>query len=244
VLRLDYTSPVDLRGDWALLWPNGDCRDCVVHLHGHGSTGDQIFTRPDIRDAWLATYRRRGLAVLGPNLRGNAWMAPEAAADLHALVAAVRKKYAVQRFYFVSGSMGGTGNLVYGSLFPKDVAAMVALCPVTSIGGYHQWCVAHPGGVVDEIRKAIEQSYGGRPDEMSERYASQDALAHASRLDMPLLIAHGTADPAIPVEQSRKLASRLRSKPGFTYREIPDGDHDSPLHRAGAMEWLERQLDV
>src|SRR5437660_89948 len=91
-----------------------------------------------------------------PNLRGNAWLCPEAVADLHSLLHVLRNDFAAQRFYFVSGSMGGTGNLIYATLHPEDVALVVAQCPVTDLIEYHRWCAEHPGGVRDQIRAAIE----------------------------------------------------------------------------------------
>jgi pimeloyl-ACP methyl ester carboxylesterase len=214
----------------------------VVHLHGHGSSGDQIFTRQDIRDMWLAHYRSHGLGVLSPNLRGNAWMCPKAVEDLHLLLDWVRREYAVERFFFLSGSMGGTGNLIYAVRYPGDVAAVAALCPVTDIAAYHAWCGVHAGGVRDEIRLAIESAYGGRPDEVPDRYSAHSAVRHAQRLTMPLFFSHATGDETIPVEQSRGLHRCLSAARNATYVEIEGGNHDTPLHKSGVLEWLDRQL--
>jgi len=225
-------------GDWALAWP-GTRRSWVVHLHGHGSTGDQIFTRADIRDAWLAAYRRLGFGVLSANLRGNAWMCPAAAEDLHRLLQWTRERYGVADFLFVSGSMGGTSNLIFGILHPEDVRAMVALCPATDIGGYARWCREHPGGVKDEIYAAIVNAYGGAPEEHPKVYAAHSALAHATRLTMPVFVCHGDDDALIPVDESRRLDAALAGVPTFTYVELPGGHHDSPLFGFEMGEWLE-----
>jgi len=235
------TYPTDTGDDWALAWP-GERRTWVVHLHGHGSTGDQIFTREDIRDTWLAAYRRLGLGVLSANLRGNAWMCPAAADDLHRLLAWSRGHYGVGDFLFVSGSMGGTSNLIYGILHPEDISAMVALCPATDIGAYARWCRQHPGGVIDEIYAAIVQAYGGPPEEQPEVYAAHSAVAHAARLTMPLFVCHGDDDKIIPVEESRRLAAALADVPTFSYLELPGGHHDSPLFAFDLEEWLASQL--
>jgi len=237
VERLTY--PIDAGEDWALAWP-GALRTWVVHLHGHGSTGDQIFTRADIRDAWLAEYRRLGFGVLSANLRGNAWMCPAAAADLHRLLRWARGQYDVEDFLFVSGSMGGTANLIYGILHPEDARAMVALCPATGIGGYARWCREHPGGVKDEIYTAIIEAYGGMPEERPAVYAAHSVLAHARRLTMPLFVCHGDKDILIPVEESRRLAAALEGVSTFTYQELPGGHHDSPLFGFEMGEWLEK----
>lgn len=244
ILHLRYRSQVDGREDWALALPGLPGAPWVVALHGHGSTGDQLFTRPDIRDQWLAHYRRRGLGILSPHLRGDAWMCSAAAADLHALIGWLRRTRGAQRLFFLSGSMGGTANLIYAGLHPEEVSAVAALCPATDLAAYWRWCQTHAAGVVAEIAAAIEQAYGGSPDQVPESYAAHSVLSRAEALTMPLLLAHGTADALIPVEQSRALAARLHDRPGFVYREIEGGDHDAPLHRAGLLAWLDEQLVV
>lgn len=240
VERLRY-STVDGGEDWALAWP-GTLNAWVVAIHGHGSTGDQLFTRIDVRDRWLQEYRRLGLGVLSPNLRGNAWMCPEAAADLHRVLAWARTHYAIAATCFLSGSMGGTSNLIYGILHPEDVTLMAAQCPATDIASYTDWCYSHPGGVIDEIYQAIVGAYGGTPSMEPEKYAHHSALAHAERLTMPLLVGHGDADALIPVEQARRLADAMQQHPRFTYVEIAGGDHDAPLFGCDMIGWLEDRL--
>ncbi|MBT4503222.1 MAG: prolyl oligopeptidase family serine peptidase [Gemmatimonadetes bacterium] len=242
VEKLSYKSDQDGMKDWALARRPDKGSTWVVHLHGHGSSGDQIYTRADIRDLWLSHYLRLGFGVLSPNLRGNAWMCPEAVVDLHLLLDVTRREYGGRTFYFVSGSMGGTGNLMYATAHPEDVALLVALCPVTDIASYHEWCRSYPGGVRDEIRAAIESAYGGSPDQVPKRYAGHCAIRHADRLTMPLLLAHATGDATIPVEQSRRLRQRLSSASNMTYVEIEGGNHDSPLHGSGMLKWLDQNF--
>jgi dipeptidyl aminopeptidase/acylaminoacyl peptidase len=233
VERLDYRSTEDDIRDWALAMP-GQRDEWIVHLHGGGSTGDQIFTRADIRDLWLAHYLKRGCGVLSPNLRGDAWMCPEASSDLKSLLEWVRGKYPSARFIFVSGSMGGTGNLIYAVLHPEDVSAAVALCPVTDIlAFYHQY----PAG-----RAKMEKAYGGTPDQVPETYQRHRVIPHVSALRMPLFLSHGDADPVIPVEHSRKLFQLLKDRGNAEYIELPGGDHDAPLYEKKMLKWLDRQL--
>jgi pimeloyl-ACP methyl ester carboxylesterase len=180
---------------------------------------------------WMPEYRGRGLGVLTPNLRDNAWMGPAAATDLKELLAGLRRDFGAERFILASGSMGGTSNLIYAVLHPKDVAGLVALCPATDLTSYYGWCRAHNTGVIREIADA------------SSLYARHSTLHNAHRLKMPVYVSHGTADALIPVAQSRLLAGALAELPDFTYVEIPDGDHDRPLIKCGdAMEWVMRRL--
>lgn len=241
VIRMDYISPADGYPDWALAWA-ADGDDWVVHLHGHGSAGDQIFTRQDIRDLWLPHYRELGLGVLSPNLRGNAWMCPRAAEDLHDLLQWTREEFGAKRFFLVSGSMGGTSNLIYAALHPEDITAVSARCPATDMTSYYRWLARNPGDTRDEILSAITETYGGSPRETPAPYAAHSAVANAARLTMPILIIHGDADALIPVEQSRQLVEAMGDAPNLTYIEIPGGDHDAPLHSPEARAWLEAQV--
>ena len=239
VLRLDYESNVDGHKDWALLRPGNNTarRICAVILHGHGSHGDQLYTRPDIRESWLGFVLRTGVAVLTPNLRDNAWMAPAAAEDLHALIGWVRANHGIDRFVFLSGSMGGTGNIIYTTLYPEDVSACVALGFVSDLAAYHAWCRARNQGVIKEICDAIEENYGGSPAVQPALYARHSPLFHPERFTPPLFLAHGTDDALMPVDQARQLANALRARKDFVYREVP-GSHDAPCFFPEAFEWL------
>jgi dipeptidyl aminopeptidase/acylaminoacyl peptidase len=233
VVRLEYISSEDDVADWAMAMPGK--RDVwIVSLHGATSTGDQIFTRKDIRDLWLAHYLKRGCGVLSPNLRGDAWMCPEAASDLQALLNWTRQKYRVARFIFISGSMGGTGNLIYSILHPEDVSAVVALCPITDIRQFYY--DTHPRWLT------LKKAYRGTPEQVPERYARHVVVEHADRLRMPLFLSHGDADLVIHVKHSRALYALLKNRGNTEYVEIPVGDHDAPLYEKKMLDWLDRQL--
>ena len=230
LVRYDYESDLDNHPDWALLCP--PARDdglWLVMIHGHGSHGDQLYTRPDLRDQWLPHFRRLGLGLLTPNLCDNAWMGPAAAHDLHDLLAFMRGECGARQFLFASGSMGGTSNLIYAVLHPQDVAGVVALCPATDLASYHAWCRERNTGVIKEIADAIERAYDGPPASQPKTYEAHSALKNAHLLTMPVYLAHGAFDATIPVSQSRLLAAAMADKKGFTYVEMPNGHHDSPL---------------
>lgn len=244
LLRLDFKSDIDKAADFAIVRPPekdwGDGGTWAVVLHGHGSTGTQLFTREDIRRDWLPELKRRKLGIICPNIRGNSWMCPEAAEDLHALLDYTRRHFKAKRFILLGGSMGGTSCLIYSTLHPEDVSACVALCPATDLPGYLALCKKHPGGAQKEIAAAIEKAYKGDAALM-ERHS---ALKHADKLTMPLFVVHGSADPLIPVEQSRALEAKMDGVKSFKYLEIPGG-HDAPLdkrHSLCAIEWVFKRL--
>lgn len=240
--RLDYRSAVDGAADWAVVCP-GTRPAWVVMIHGHGSHGDQLFTRADIRDAWLPTLLAGGAGIVTPNLRDNAWMSPAAATDLHALLAWLRSAHRAQNFILFSGSMGGTSNLLYAALHPEDVAACVALGAATDLASYQAWCQPYPAGSIQrEIGNAIVTAYGTTPAAAPELFQRHSAVRQGGRLTMPVFFAHGGADALIPVEQARQLADALAGRPTFEYVEVPDGNHDSPLWDRRALAFLDRQL--
>lgn len=243
IRRLDYRSEVDGQADWALVRPPARGLVWLVCLHGHGSHGDQLYTRPDIRERWLPEFLDRNLGLLTPNLRDNAWMGPAAVRDLDDLLDLVRAEYGATHFLFASGSMGGTGNLIYAALRPANVAGVIARGAASDLASYHAWCRAHQTAkpVLGEIAAAIAAAYGGPPETAGNAYAAHSALALAERLTMPLFLSHGAADAVIPVSQTRALVGRLADHPNLVYQEIPDGNHDSPLHARttpDALDWL------
>lgn len=220
--RLEYQSAVDGKTDWYLYHDAGPARDCVVVLHGHGSHGDQLLTRPDLAP-WLASLERWSVSVVSPNLRDNAWMSPPAAADLKNLLENGKKRYAWRRIFFCSGSMGGTSALIFAVLYPELVDGLVVLGAASDIGRYRSWCAAQTHPVLREIHDAISAGY------RDGDYSLHNVLAHAEKLTMPLFLCHGEADHTIPVSEARSLAERLAGRKTFSYHEIKGGNHDSPL---------------
>ena len=247
LLRLDYRSPVDGLPDWAmLLEPRQETHTWIVVIHGHGSKGNQLYVRPDLQQYWLPEFLQRGYGILTPTLRGNAWMSPAAVQDLDALLLFVQQKFSAERFIFASGSMGGTSNLIYASLRPKNVAGIIARGAVCDLSTYHAFCRLQPDTpeaalfdqeemkrtqqIRQEIADSLELHYGGTPSEKPELYRAHSPLFHTEKLfNIPLYLVHGTADALMPVSQSRRLAGALAEHPRFTYIEIPGGNHDSPL---------------
>jgi pimeloyl-ACP methyl ester carboxylesterase len=208
-------------------------------LHGGGSHGDQLYVRADLRRDWLPAFRSRGFGILTPNLRDDAWMSPAAAEDLRLLLQFLRDEHQAERFVFVTGSMGGTGALIYAVLHPKDVVGVVALCPLTSIVSLFDWSRQPPEATrLPRIAARIGAAYECKPEEMRELYDRHSCLEHADRLTMPVYLAHGDADDVIPVGESRALAAAVTSGV-LKYHEMPGGGHDAPLVPAILQEGLD-----
>lgn len=209
--------------DWYLIRRVPRPRICLLYLHGHGSGGDQLLTRPDIAEK-TAWFEEQPITILSPNLRGNAWMNPAAVRDLRLILESERARNPWRHLLIVSGSMGGTGGLIFSMLHPELVSGCAALGAAVDLPRYLAWLARSETPILREIRAAIETAY---PEE-SDRIA-HSVLRHAERLTMPVYFAHGSADEIIPVEGARALRDRLDGRAEFFYREIDGGDHDSPL---------------
>ena len=231
--RLEYESPVDGMKDAALIHPptNGK-RDWMVVIHGHGSHETQLCMRQDVRRVQLTAYLELGVGIITPNLRNNAWMGPAAVVDMDAMLVFLRSRYGAERFFFESGSMGATSNLIYAILRPQNVAGVVARGAITDLAAYIPFCRNGQSElpILKEIADCIEEAYGGTPEERPELYHAHSPLFHPEALaDIPVFLAHGTQDELMPVAQSRRFAAAMADNPNFTYIEVPGGNHDAPL---------------
>lgn len=223
VVRKEYTSKVDGLTDWYMLHDAGVSSDCVVYLHGHGSHGDQLFTRADIK--WFGeTLAEKKFSILSPNLRDNSWMGPAAAADLYDLIRSCKAEYQWRRIFIVSGSMGGTGALIFAVLHPEMVDGICMLGAASDVKRYRDFCLNNGTMPVHKaIYEAITANY---PDEAA--YAKHSACGNAEKLTMPLVYYHGIDDPVMNISEMQYLRDLLADSPQAVFIEVP-GTHDAPL---------------
>lgn len=223
--RIEYSSAVDNLTDWYLYHDAGTDKDCVVVLHGHGSHGDQLLTRPDLAP-WVDFLDKSDVSVVSPNLRDNAWMSPSAVEDLRRILEEGKKNRRWRRIMIASGSMGGTGALIFAIRHPELVDGLAVLGATTDLARYCAWCGSRPEPilpVLNEIRSAILANYH------DEDFEPHNVCLHTDALRMPLVYYHGEADEIIPVSEGRTLARLFSGKGHFHYHEIQGGNHDSPL---------------
>jgi pimeloyl-ACP methyl ester carboxylesterase len=228
-VRLTFASPGDGREDWALFRPGDPSRPVLVYLHGSFATGDQLFTRPDIRDHFLPVFLRENLSLLTPNLRGTTYMCPATVGDTAALLEAVRAQFQPgARFILLGGSGGASSAQIFALRHPELVAGLIALGACDLLDRL-EYARRSDQPVLRDLAQAIITAYGGTPEEVPEVYTAHSVLAHPERLTMPFLLASGECDALIPIAKVRRVAAALRQHPHFVYREVPGGDHDSPL---------------
>ena len=221
--KYTYISPVDALEDHYYLHNAGENTACVVYLHGHGSHGDQPFTRKDVAGFLHPLIKMYNLSIVSPNLRDNAWMSPAAVTDLAVLLTGLKKKYSFSRFLFICGSMGGTGGLIFATLHPELVDGLGIMGGVTDIAEYCKYCAGMPDKpIMQEICQAITGVY------TAEDYKKHCVLDNFEKLTMPLCFYHGGDDPVMPVSGMLELQRRMNDFPSAEFRVVP-GTHDAPL---------------
>lgn len=119
-------------------------------------------------------------------------------------------------------SMGG--GVVLNALVarPHLARAAVLYSPVSSrvSDNYRQWVVADPG-----LRQRVEQAYG-TPASQPRFWRQASSRSYLDRVDVPVQIDHGTADPVCPVRWSEATARALRERgKDVTLHEYPGEGH-------------------
>jgi len=197
----------------------------VLFLHGSDERG---------RDGLRATQIGAGAAIRAhpewvravvvfpqapPDTR---WLGGPADAAMAALDRAIVEFHGDRRRVYLTGlSMGGYGTYHLAMAHPDRFAALVVVC----------------GGLLPHATTtAVQQS------PLNAQAADPYAFtAHALR-KLPIRIFHGTADPVIPVEESRKMVDALkREGAAVQYTEYPGVGHDAWTHAYSTEElwtWL------
>ena len=132
----------------------------------------------------------------------------------------------------ISDPLAAAADLIDATIAEHPVDPDRVYLTGLSMGGYgtFDWLARDP----DRFAAAVAVCGGGDP-------ATADKFK-----DVPLWVAHGDADPAVPVKRSREMVAALREAGGGpVYVEYPGVDHFSwvPAYgtRGGAVEWLFRQ---
>ncbi len=224
----------------------------VVALHGGPESNWRLCFDPV-----LQSLARSGLAVVAPNQRGSTgygpthqraihgnWGGPDLA-DIRHLALAIRAERGGGTLRLFGTSYGAFLALLAAGADPDLWSACAVVAPFLSGSRLHAEAGARVRALVDRLGghdQPSDQPHGQAED----RRRSGDVLAVADRIRARLLLVHGTADPIVPVSQSRMLRDHLRG-PGrreradLTYLEIPGAGHN-PLSSSDAGDQLIRRL--
>lgn len=243
-----------IRLGWAA--PEGERRLPAVIVHpeaGHEASE----MRPVLRDlaahgylSVAADYRRS----IGGRYRETLFTWRDRA-DVRAVFDHVRTQPRVdaERIGLLGFSQGGVYSLSIAAE-TGGAAAVVAYYPVTD---FEQWLAESSGGpgkrwVFRLIRRHFYRQSGAKSEaEFRELLARASPLRHAEDIHCPVLLIHGNRDRSAGVEQSRRLAARLRELGReVELLEIPGAGHVfnfrnremADLAWNATMRWLDRYL--
>ena len=235
-VKITYQSAVDGNEDWALFRPGDPAKNTVVYLHGSFSSGDQIFTRKDVRAFWLSRILAGHHPLLSVNMRGTSYMSPPATRDFTDLLDDCRRVYRLGKVVLLGGSGGASSAMAYACLHPERIDGVIAM-GMCDIFARLDFARKSELPVLQNLAKTVFAAYGGTTEEKPELYRERSALIHADRLTMPIVLTIGEKDALIPVTETRKIAAALKGNPQFRYIEIPGGNHDSAL-------WVDIDLET
>ncbi|WP_327156080.1 alpha/beta hydrolase family protein [Streptomyces tubercidicus] len=183
---------------------------------------------------WRAAYDRRHLSPLAAELAGQGMPValaeyrrvgagggvPQTFEDVTAALgtahAALARTAAEPGVVLAGHSAGGHLALLAAARSGTPVTRVLAVAPVADLARAHELGLS--GGAVAEL-------LGAGPG-LPERLAAADPVRHPPS-GIPVTILHGTEDPEVPVDLSRRYAAR---HPGSTeLRELPGVGHYAPV---------------
>lgn len=131
------------------------------------------------------------------------------------------------RVALLGRSMGGGVALAAAVARPDLFDALVLSSPVSSsaVDNFHRWVV--PGSDLDA---RVRATYGG-PEENPRFWREASVRGYLDRVDVPVQVHHGTADPVTPPAWSRATVAALRAA-GATVESFEYAGEDHRLDAA------------
>lgn len=204
-----YRYQVYVPGSWdkQKKWP------VLLFLHGAGERGQDglLQTEVGIGHAIRSRAAEFQIVVVMPQCWPNRlWTDPDMQAQALAALDESSKEFHGDRdrVYLSGLSMGGYGTWDLAAKYPGKFAALAVICG--GIRGPERFQELHVS-LVDDPK--ITDAY----------------VETARRIGKtPVWIFHGDADPAVPVEESRKMVEALRAlNANVRYSEYPGVEHNS-----------------
>jgi dipeptidyl aminopeptidase/acylaminoacyl peptidase len=236
-----------------LSFPPGAAREnlpLVLLVHGGPHARDTF----DF-DWWAAFLASRGYVVLQPNYRGSsgygqAWL--EAGrrqwgglmqTDVEDGVAALIRNRIVDpaRVCIVGASYGGYAALAGATLTPDRYRCAASIAGVSDLERMLLVEARQSGGPYSMSSDWWRASIGDRQEDR-DRIRSVSPVNLAASVRIPILLIHGTDDTVVPIDQSRRMLSALRTAgKDVRFMELRGDDHwlsDAPT-RVQMLQELE-----
>lgn len=199
-------------------YKEGQPRDLVIALHGHGSDRWQFATNErgeckGARDAAAA----QGMIFVSPDYRAKtSWMGPAAEADVVQLIKKLKSKYNCKRVILCGGSMGATSALTFTALHPGLVDGVVALNGTANHLEY------------ENFQDAIGESFGGAKQQVPQEYYKRSAEYWPLQFTMPVALTTSGQDTAVPPGSVMRLADILKKlNPQIFHLHRPEAGHET-----------------
>ena len=229
--------------------------DTPVILICHGFTGDKIGMNQmnvklanELEAAGYAVVRfdYLGSGDSDGDFASDTWVSGWQE-DLHNVVAWVRKQkeFVASPIVLYGHSLGGLIVLIHKDT-ARAITARIVFAPVVdavgnmrTILGADLWQKSFRGEMVANF---YGKGYSLKPQFVKDLAENHyDPLTDAATLDTPLLVVHGTADAAVPVEGSRILCERYTGPKELVLLDIDHvaaGQHGPWI--ASIVDWLNR----
>jgi alpha-beta hydrolase superfamily lysophospholipase len=267
LLELPLTSPVDGLKLYAAEWqttksPVGVV--CLVHGMGEHQGRQAAIVRP-LNEAGfnVLVYDQRGHGR-SDGKRGHSPSITHLTRDTEAVLAEARRRYPTLPLFLYGHSMGGNVAVNYALRHESELAGLVLSSPWLRLSFQPPKWKVKLGRAIGRIWPTFTQSAGlasgalyrpGHPnaapskDEWSHGSitaamfvsmtdSGEWAIQEASRLHMPLLLTHGTADRITSIDASRELMERADHS-SSTFMPIEGGYHEL-YHDPNGPETMER----
>jgi predicted peptidase len=206
----------------------------IMDLHGKGPEGlDGLKQTQGGMAAAIRASRADfpAIVVLPQSAPGRRWLDTDMQDLALAELDATLKTFPADRTrqYLTGFSMGATGAYRFAWRWPKRFAAVAVIAGRVTTFDVKTYPEA------DKQADRVANPFVAAPDPFA---ALAQGLVH-----IPVLIAHGDADPTVPTEQSRRLVSALKAAGAdVAYREIPGGHHEDTAAQVYAdpatLAWL------
>ncbi|KAJ4164798.1 hypothetical protein LMH87_006456 [Akanthomyces muscarius] len=120
------------------------------------------------------------------------------------------------------GSAGGYNTLQALTQYPTTFAGGVCACGISDLIQFDD----HTHKLESDYAAALLLPEGTPEDDKVRIYKDRSARYHADKIQSPLLLVHGVADPVVPVVQARIIHDIVKKKGGdVKLVEIPDEGH-------------------
>jgi len=192
-------------------WTKNEKWPVILFLHGAGERGDDglVQTEVGIGTAIRRYSARFPAVIVFPQCRKTRWW-PEEEMEAQAMAALTQsvKEFNgdLQRVYLTGISMGGYGTWSLASKNPGKFAAIAPVC----------------GGIRPPALRAVPAATPVPEGKDPYRTAAEKIG------QTPVWIFHGSADPAVPTDESRKMNEALKAAGGnVKYTEYEGVGHNS-----------------